>query len=223
MSRHFEQELDHLKMNLIRMGSLVDNQIGAACSALFEGDVEKASRTIEKDAQVNAFDTMIDRECQRIFALNQPVAVDLRLLMAALKINNELERLGDIAVNIAERTAPLAAHLPFLRCTRLEEMARIARIMAQDCLEAFVTNNPALATRVLESDDVVDDLDRAIFDSLVNAMRQNSTLIEPASHMMILSRHLERLADHATNIAEDVIFLVDARIIKHNAFADRSA
>ncbi|MFN0156982.1 MAG: phosphate signaling complex protein PhoU [Bacteroidota bacterium] len=217
MQRHFEQELDQLKTTLIQMGSLVDSQIDAAARALFEADVVLALRVIADDDRVNGYDTEIDRQCQQIFALNQPVAADLRLLMSALRINNQIERIGDIAVNIAERVEPLAAHTAFLRSTRLEEMLQIARIMVSDSLNAFIHNNPSLAMRVLESDDVVDDLDRNIFLQLVNEMKSNHEIIEPAAHIIILSRHIERLADHATNIAEDVIFLVDAKIVKHNA------
>ncbi|HET6271572.1 MAG TPA: phosphate signaling complex protein PhoU [Bacteroidota bacterium] len=220
MVRHFEQELDDLKTNLIKMGSLVDEQIDAACEALFGAHVEVARHVIALDRRVDEFDTLIDKECQRIFALAQPVAIDLRLLMSALKINNELERIGDIAVNIAERVDPLVPFNEFLRTTRLHEMASIARIMVRDSLDAFIHNNPGLATRVLESDDVVDNLDRHIFRQLVLEMQSNPPNVVPASHIMILSRHVERLADHATNIAEDVIFLVDARIVKHNAFEE---
>lgn len=222
MVRHFEQELDDLKTNLIAMGSLVDEQIEVACEALFEAHVEDADRVIALDHRVDEFDTLIDRECQRIFALAQPVAIDLRLLMAALKINNELERIGDIAVNIAERVAPLVPYNRFLRSTKLHEMAAIARIMVRDSLDAFIHNHQGLATRVLESDDVVDKLDSHIFEQLVLDMQREPSHVVPASHIMLLSRHVERLADHATNIAEDVIFLVDARIVKHNAFEGES-
>ena len=222
MVRHFEQELDDLKTNLIKMGSLVDEQIDASCESLFGAQTEVAQRVIALDARVDEFDTLIDKECLRIFALAQPVAIDLRLLMSALKINNQLERIGDIAVNIAERVEPLAPFNQFLRSTRLQEMAAIARIMVRDSLDAFIHNNPALATRVLESDDVVDNLDRHIFRQLVLEMQRDSSTVVPASHIMILSRHVERLADHATNIAEDVIFLVDARIVKHNAYEDEN-
>ncbi len=199
------------------MGSLVDAQIDAAAKALFDADVDLARRVIADDDRVNIFDTEIDKLCQQIFALNQPVAADLRLLMSALRINHQIERIGDIAVNIAERVEPLALHNAFLRSTRLEEMLQIARIMVSDSLNAFINNNPALATRVLESDDVVDDLDRDIFHRLVGEMKRDHSIIEPAAHLIILTRHIERLADHATNIAEDVIFLVDAKIVKHNA------
>jgi phosphate transport system protein len=222
MERHFEHELAELKNNLVSMGSLVDRQINAACNALFEGDTAMAEQVVRTDTGINDFDTLIDKQCQRIFALNQPVAIDLRLLMSALKINNDLERMGDIAVNIAERVEPLALHQKFLHSTRLSEMTQIARIMVKDSLDAFIGNNPDLATRVLESDDVVDALDGTIFRQVVAAIKTDSALIDPGSHILVLSRHIERLADHSTNIAEDVIFLVDAKIVKHNAFQEES-
>jgi phosphate transport system protein len=221
MTRHFERELDDLKTNLIRMGSLVWEQLDAACRALFESDRERALQVIQRDAEVDEFDTLIDRDCQRIFATTQPVAADLRLLMSALKINSQLERIGDIAVNVAERVEALQGHGDFLRKTRLKEMAEIARIMVHDSLDAFISGNSSLAARVLESDDVVDNLDRQIFHSLLAEMCTDPHVVVPAAHIMILSRHLERLADHATNIAEDVIFFVKARLVKHNAYADR--
>ena len=217
MERRFERELDDLKANLTKMGKLVDEQIDLACHALFQADGDLARQVVHKDETVDEFDTRIDRQCQEIFALAQPVAVDLRLLMAALKINNELERIGDIAVNIAERVEPLLGYNTFLRGTRLAEMVQIARIMVNDSIDAFVKSNPRLASLVLESDDVVDSLDASIFRQMVGEMQRDHSLIEPASHILILSRHIERLADHATNIAEDVIFLVDAKIVKHNA------
>ena len=223
MERHFERELGELKSNLVAMGSLVDQQINEACNALFEGDQKLAERVIKTDAAVNDFDTLIDKQCQRIFALSQPVAIDLRLLMSASKINNEIERIGDIAVNIAERVEPLVLYQKFLHTTRLSEMAQIARIMVKDSLDAFVGNNPGIATRVLESDDVVDSLDRTVFRQMVTAMKADSSMIDPASHIIVLSRHIERLADHSTNIAEDVIFLVDAKIVKHNAFQENES
>jgi phosphate transport system protein len=217
MERHFEKELDELKTNLIRMGSMVDDQIEGACRALFGGDIDLAAMVINGDADINEMDMQIEKQCQRMFALNQPVAVDLRLVIASLKINRELERMGDIAINLAERTAALAQHNGFVRSTRLEEMSSIARIMVRESIDAFINNYPPLATRVLESDDVVDTLNRNIFYRMVRSMEHDHSLIEPASHILILSRHIERLADHATNIAEDVIFLVEAKVVKHHA------
>jgi phosphate transport system protein len=217
MERHFERELQELKSDLVAMGSLVDEQLDRAYHALFSGDVEEAALVIARDRKVDAFDNRIDGECQRILALTQPVAIDLRLLMAALQINMQLERIGDIAVNIAKRTEPLVSFRDFLRHTRLPEMAQIARIMVGDSLNAFISGDPTLAERVLASDGVVDGLERGIFTDLVKRMRVQRDLVEPGAHMLMLSRHLERLADHATNIAEDVIFLVEAKMVKHNA------
>jgi phosphate transport system protein len=217
MTRHFEQELMALKQSLVEMGTMVNDQLESACAALFGGLEGLASEVIRRDARVDEFDTEIERRCQDIFALAQPVAADLRLLMSALKINNQLERIGDIAVNIAERVEPLMGRQDLLAKTRLGEMAQVARIMVEESLAAFIHNNPSLATRVLESDDVVDDLDSIIFDDMVELMKEDPSLVEPGAHILILSRYIERLADHATNIAEDVIFLVQARLVKHNA------
>ncbi len=217
MERHFERELGQLKQKLIAMGTIVDHQLAEACRALFAADAQLARTVIAGDSHVDELDNEIDRDCQRIFALTQPVAIDLRLLMSALKMNAQLERMGDIAVNIAERTEPLLPHNAFLTSTRLSEMAKIARIMTGDALASFIQGNSAIATRVLESDDVVDRLDRQIFQQMVADMTKDDSLIIPASHILILSRHVERLADHATNIAEDVIFLVEARTVKHHA------
>jgi phosphate transport system protein len=217
LERHFEYELTQLKQKLIAMGTIVDHQLSGACRALFQSNVQLAQTVIAGDKQVDELDITIDRDCQRIFALSQPVAIDLRLLMSALKMNAQLERIGDIAVNIAERTEPLIEFNNFLLGTRLSEMAQIARIMVKDALDSFVEGNAGIATRVLESDDVVDRLDRQIFQQMVREMESDHTLIVPASHILILSRHIERMADHATNIAEDVIFLLEARLVKHHA------
>lgn len=217
MRRHFEEQLDQLRTNLIKMGSLVDEQIDFSIKALDESNVELARIVIERDKKVDEFDNLIDDQCERIFAMTQPVAVDLRLLMSALKMNNELERIGDIAKNIAERANSLHDNSALLHQTRIFKMANAARQMVKHAIDAFVNNDPSLAREVCINDDTVDMLDREIFQSLVIEMKNNPAIIEPAAHIMILSRHIERLADHATNIAEDVIFLVDAKIIKHHA------
>lgn len=217
MPRHFEVELDQLRTNIIKMGSLVDEQIDFAIKALLESNIELAKLVIDRDKRVDEFDNMIDAQCERIFALTQPVAIDLRLIMSALKINNELERIGDIAVNIAERVIPLQKDSALVKQTKIASMAGQARLMVKQAIDSFVNNDPTLAREILIQDDIVDNLDREIFHQLVAKMKRNSSKIEVAAHIMILSRHLERLADHATNIAEDVIFLVDAKIIKHHA------
>lgn len=217
MPRYFEQQLDQLRTNIIRMGSLVDEQIELAIKALLESNTELASFVIARDKKVDEFDNLIDEQCEKIFALTQPVAIDLRLIMAALKINNELERIGDIAVNIAERVAPLRNATSLVRATELAAMASQARSMVSRAIDSFINNDPEMARQICAEDDLVDTLDKRIFEFLVNTMKDNHAQIEPAAHIMMLSRHLERLADHATNIAEDVVFLVDAKIIKHHA------
>jgi len=218
LERHFERDLEQLKSDLIRMGSVVDDQCGMACHALFEGDPEEARRVILGDRMIDEYDNQIDRQVQGIFALNQPVAVDLRFSLAALMINTQLERIGDIAVNIAERVPALAAHRDFLLDVKLREMADIARIMVGDSLDAFVLGDAEIARRVLASDDVVDRLNATVFTKVVEAMRADHDIVEPGAHALILSRHIERLADHATNIAEDVIFLVEARLVRHQDY-----
>ncbi|MGD0337762.1 MAG: phosphate signaling complex protein PhoU [Bacteroidota bacterium] len=217
MRRFFEEQLDQLRTNIIKMGSVVDEQIDFAIKALEESNLELARIVIDRDNKVDEYDNLIDRQCENIFAMTQPVAVDLRLLMSALKMNNELERVGDIAKNIAERVTPLRDHADLIRRTKILEMAAIARQMVKHAIDSFVNNDPALARDICINDDTVDDLDREIFQSLVAEMKVDPEIIEPAAHLMIVSRHIERLADHATNIAEDVIFLVDAKIIKHHA------
>jgi phosphate transport system protein len=217
MPRHFEMEIDQLRTMLIRMGSLVEEQIDYAVRALVQGDEAIVRLVMERDKKVDEYDNTIDQQCMRIFALAQPVAIDLRLLMAALKINNELERIGDIAVNLCERVEPLAQHQDLMKRTSLVKMAEAAREMMKSAIDSFVNNDPSLATKVLESDDYVDQLDRETFELMTKTMIESPALVGPACHILILSRHIERLADHATNIAEDVIFLVNARIIKHHA------
>jgi phosphate transport system protein len=218
MTRHFEQELDQLRTMLIRMGSLVEEQIDYAVKAITEADESLAQFVIERDKKVDEFDNAIDQRCMSIFALSQPVAIDLRLLMAALKINNELERIGDIAANLGERVSALVPYSHFVNSTPLRQMANAAREMVKHSIDSFVNNDPEQAKMVLTSDDTVDSFDREIFTTMIAKMKESPENIAPASHLMIVSRHIERLADHATNIAEDVIFLVNAKIIKHHAY-----
>jgi len=220
--RHFEQELDQLRTTLIRMASLVDEQIDRGVKAILTSDIALAKDVIERDREVDLFDNEIDHLCMRIFALTQPVAIDLRLLVAALKINNELERIGDIAVNLAERVNALAPHKKFVQKTSIKEMTDAARTMVKDAIDAFVNSDANLAQKVLEADDQIDDLDAVNFKNMIALMQQSPENIMPGSHVMIVSRHIERLADHATNIAEGVIFIINARIIKHHADEHRS-
>jgi phosphate transport system protein len=216
MHRHFEDELETLRSLLIRMGSLVDEQVEAAIRALEDSNHELAKFVVEREARVNELDLTIDGQCQRIFALTQPVAVDLRLMLAAMRMNGDLERIGDIAVNIAERVEPLEGQSALLERVGAFEMIGTARKMLTDVLNAFIHNDGAQARTVFESEDRVDALTRETFYNLIAAMKSDPLLIEPGAHLMALLRHIERLADHSTNIAENVIFVAEAKLMKHH-------
>lgn len=216
MERHFEQDLAALRADIVRMGHLVDEQLAGACRALFAGDTALAETVMQRDTEVDRYDNLIEERCQKYFALTAPVAADLRLLMAALMIDAQLERMGDIAVNIAERVSPLTAHRDLLGDTRVEEMTSAALTMVRESLDSFIRGDAVLAKRVVEADGLVDAIDRDIMSRVVGLMQQDRTTVVPGVHILMLARHIERLADHATNIAEDVIFLVEARIAKHS-------
>jgi phosphate transport system protein len=216
MERHFEQDLAELRADIVRMGHLVDEQLAGACRALFTGDTALAEVVMERDTEVDRYDNLIDERCQKYFALTAPVAADLRFLMAALMIDAQLERMGDIAVNIAERVAPLVGQQDVLANTRVEEMTSAALTMARECLDSFIRGDAVLAQRVVEADALVDAIDRDIMERVIGLMQENSRFVVPGVHILMLARHIERLADHATNIAEDVIFLVEARIVRHS-------
>jgi phosphate transport system protein len=215
MYQYLEEELDLLRTKVIKMGSLVEEQIEFAVKCLFEGNMEMGKIVIERDTKVDKYDVKIDKLCQKIFALTQPVAVDLRLIMSALKINNDLERMGDIAVNIAERAEPLANNIDLLKRVQLDIMAEKVMTVVQKAIDSFVNNDHEIALSVIKSDDIIDEMDRTIFYKLIDEMSKDSSLVTAGAHSISLLRHLERLADHSTNIAEEVIFLVDAKIIKH--------
>lgn len=216
MFHYLEEELEQLKTKIIKMGSLVEEQIEFAFRALFEGNIELAKIVIKRDDEVDKYDLKIDKHCQRIFALTQPVAFDLRLIMSALMINSDLERMGDIAVNISERAEPLIGYSDLLRKMRVDEMARKVQRIVKISIDCFVNGDAELAKEIIRMDTDVDKLDTEIFNLLTDEMKANSDMIIPCSHILTLIRNIERLSDHATNIAEDVIFLIDAKMIKHS-------
>ncbi len=214
--RHFEDELEKLRALLIRMGSLVDEQVELASRAVLQNDMEAARFVLKREARVNEYDLMVDGLCQRILALTQPVAIDLRMLIAAMRIDSEFERIGDIAVNFAERVQPLGGSSAILERVGITEMLSEAMKMFRDAFDAFINNDAELARSLFERDDTVDDLARDAFEKLIVEMKRDPIQIEPAAHAMALLRHVERLADHATNIAEDVVFIVEAKMMKHH-------
>ena len=219
MHRHFEDELETLRSQLIRMGSLVDEQIETAIRALNESNMELAKFVLQREERVNELDLTIDGQCQRIFALTQPVAVDLRLLLAAMRMNGDFERIGDIAVNIAERVEALEDYTHLIEQVGATEMISTAREMLTTVLNAFIHSDGDQARSIFEKEDIVDELNRQIFYNLIDSMKSDPVMIEPAAHLMALLRHIERLADHATNIAENVIFVAEAKLMRHHISA----
>ena len=214
---HFQKELEKLKGNLLRMATLVEKVISEAVQSLMKRDSELAQKTIASDDAINDLELAIEEMCLKLLALRQPMAMDLRFITAAMKIVTDLERMGDQAVNIAERAISLNQEPQLKPYIDLPRMAEIVQSMVKDVLDAFVRQDSFLARSVCERDDLVDGLNDQVFRELLTYMISDSKTITRAVHLMIVSRCLERIADHATNIAEDVIFMVDARVIKHHA------
>jgi len=214
---HFQRELEKLKENLLRMAGLVEKVISDSVQSLMKRDSDLAKKTIASDDAINDLELVIEEMCLRLLALRQPMAIDLRFITAAMKIVTDLERMGDQAVNIAERTISLNQEPQLKPYIDLPRMAEIVQSMVKDVLDAFVKQDSPLARSVCVRDDLVDGLNDQVFRELLTYMISDPKTITRAVHLMIVSRCLERIADHATNIAEDVIFMVDARVIKHHA------
>jgi phosphate transport system protein len=213
---HFEEELQALKNRLLNMGALVEERVHDATHALIERRLDTAQRIITSDQDVNELQIEIDERCLRLLALQQPMASDLRLITAAMKINADLERIGDQAVNIAEQAVRILAHPPLKPIIDLPRMAEIAERMTRESLDAFVRKDATLARAILTRDDEVDQLKDQVFRVLLTYMMADPGTIERALGLILVSRHLERIADHATNIAEDVIFVVEAKDVRHH-------
>ena len=216
MQRHFVQEIEGLKTNLIKMGSFAEQAIAEAIRALLEGKKELAQRVIEQDKQIDLFEILIDDAVFDLLALQQPVASDLRFILAASKINNDLERIGDHAVNIAESALQCTKLPPLGPLTDIPQMAQITKGMLKDAIDGFIHGNPALCRAVLKNDDIIDNLNKQVVQTLVGRMRKNPQDIDHALELVRVSRNLERVADLATNIAEEVIFVAEAQVVKHH-------
>jgi phosphate transport system protein len=214
---HFQEQLEQLKARLLEMGGLAEEEVRLATKGLVDRDHALIARVLSGDDPLNALHMEIDHRCFTLLALHQPMAADLRAIVAAVKINTDLERVGDLAVNIAEAAVRYATHPPVKKLIDIPRMASIAQSMLRDALDAFVRSDMALAQRVLDEDDKLDDLKTQIFRELLTYMLQDPSTIEPALDLVLVSRHLERIGDHATNIAEDVIFIVSARDVRHHA------
>jgi phosphate transport system protein len=215
MERLLDEHLEKLKTRVIKMCSLVDEQIQFASKAVEEENLEMAKIIIERDNKVDKYDLKIDKICQKIFAVAQPVAMDLRYIMSALTINSNLERIGDIAVNIAESILLIQKKPSFYSQTKLTEMFFLAQEMLKDSIDSFINSNAELAKKVIVADDRLDKLNAENHSILKEIMKISPDNIEPAVALLVMSRELERIGDHSTNIAEDVFFIVEAQLVKH--------
>ena len=215
MQRHFHEEIETLKQTLLAMGGLVEDQIRRVMRALVERDDALAQEVIERDQQVNAYDVEVDETCVSLLALHQPAAGDLRFITTAMKIVTDLERMGDQAVNIAQRVLELNREPQLKPYIDLPRMAERAQRMVKESLDAFVARDTELARRVCAEDAEVDALKEQIFRELLTFMMEDARTIPRAIRLILIPRFLERLADHATNIAEMVIYLVDAKMVRH--------
>ncbi|MGH7391129.1 MAG: phosphate signaling complex protein PhoU [Candidatus Rokuibacteriota bacterium] len=215
MPRHFHEELDGLKQTLLAMGALVEDQIRRAMRALVERDEALAQDVIERDRQVNAYDIDVDEKCVELLALYQPTAGDLRFITTIMKIVTDLERIGDQAVNIAQRSLELNQEPQLKPYIDLPRMADKAQRMVKESLDAFVARDTELAREVCARDSEVDGIKEQIFRELLTYMMGDPKTIPRAIRLILISRFLERVADHATNIAEMVIFMVESKMVRH--------
>jgi len=217
MKRHFDDELKELKERLLYMGSLVEERIYKSIKALVERNEEQCKEIIATDDLINDLQIEIDDRCLKLLALRQPIAIDLRFITAAMKINSDLERMGDLAVNISENSLSLLKQPQLKPLIDIPRMAQISQTMVKDSLDAFVRRDIELARKVLLMDDEVDGLKDQVFRELLTFMISDPQTIPRALNLILISRHLERIADHATNIAEDVIYMVLGKDIRHHA------
>lgn len=219
MSKHLQRELDNLQRDLLTMASSVERAIHQSIQALQDGDVSQAVKVIEGDHVIDEEENHIEEECLKLLALHQPVAIDLRRITSALKINAELERMADLAEDIAERAMHLH-ELPSIPVPAgLQRMTDLTTLMVRQSLDAFVDLDARLARAVCRLDDEVDRLNRDIIGELIQSMRKSPELVEPGISFFSAIRHLERIADHATNIGEDVIYLAEGEIVRHRPSA----
>jgi phosphate transport system protein len=214
--RHLHSQLAAIRDRLIQMGGEVEGMIAMATRALMERDEDLAVAVIERDHLIDRLEIEVDEACHSVLARNQPTAIDMRFLVAVMKITADLERMGDSAVNIVQAARQLNREAQLKPYVDLPRMSQEVQTMVRESLDAFVRRDPELAARVCKSDDRVDDLYRQLFAELMKMMTSDSKTVPRAVHLLLVARNLERIADHATNIAEDVIYYVEGRDIRHS-------
>ncbi len=215
MSKHLQRDVDYLKQQLLLMGGMVEEATDLAINAVIDRRSDLAVQVQAGDDAIDAKELEIEDHCLKMLALHQPVATDLRFIITALKVNNDLERMGDLAKNIAERAAALCEQPPIDGAQDVRRMAERVRWMVHECIDALVERDVDRARRVCLDDREVDEENRHRFAQLQEVMKRDPAYVERAVSLLSVSRHLERIADHATNIAEDVVFLVDGEVIRH--------
>jgi phosphate transport system protein len=215
MPRHLQKEIENLKKMLLTMGSVIEDMVYLATKSITTRDARMAQQIITRDLEVDEMEVDIEEECLKILALHQPVAIDLRFIIAVLKINSDLERVGDLAVNIAERSLYLTAQDDICLYFDITKMADKVESMLSRSIDSLVNLDVRLAHRVRADDDVVDTYNREMYVKVKEAIIQHPEAVNCLIHVLSVGRHLERVADHATNIAEDVVYLVDAEIVRH--------
>jgi len=215
MSAHLKKEIDNLKKELLTLCGMVEDSFWQAVKSIKTRDVKLAEKVINSDIEIDQMEVKVEENCLKILALHQPVAIDLRFIITALKINNDLERIGDLAVNIAERSQFLSAQKQLDMLFDFEVMAEKTQAMVKKSIDALVNIDCNLASKVCQADDEIDAINREMYDQVKDQIKQTPENIETLIHLLSVSRHLERIADHATNIAEDVIYMVKGEIVRH--------
>lgn len=215
MTAHLQKEIEKLKKDMFSLVAVVEENVRRAVKAIDNRDTKAAEKVIEVDDEIDQREVEIEENCLKILALHQPVAIDLRFIAAVLKLNNDLERIGDLAVNIAERALYLAKTEKTSIHFDYREMTQKTEAMVQKSFDSLVNMDTRLAREVIASDDEVDEIEEQIAKQTEDAIRQNPEEVDRLLHHMFVARHLERIADHATNIAEDVIYMVEGEIVRH--------
>ena len=220
MERHFELELQKLQRRILKMGGLVTLQIKNAMLALVNCDAELAAEVIETDNQLDELDVKIDKLCQRIFALTQPVATDLRLIMAVLKMNNDLERMGDLAVSISKKIEGISEFKPIIAELKIDELAKDTEMIVSDVIQLLNSRQTVLVKDIYENSNIIKDKIQVISSNIIEQMMQKSDVIVVATNLMIILTYIERIAGYSTNIAESIVFLVEGKVVKHSHLFD---
>ena len=218
MTKHFHKELMKLKKMILSLGAMVEERVHMAIKAFDTRDADLAKKIVATDYEINEMEVDVEEECLKILALYQPVAIDLRFLTATIKINNDLERIGDEAVNIAQRLIILSKTKDFNTFFDYSVMAEKAEYMLKKSLDSLVNMDIDLAFKVLTIDDEVDNIQRAAYDHIKQAMNDHPGYVGYLINLLLISRHIERIADHATNIAEEVIYLIEGEIVRHGKY-----